>query len=104
MKEIEIVRWVEKNEKGESIEGDLMGAIEWFVNNVDPKLMPRGIELARMVNRIGKAFDDAEKTKKLILEEGDYSFLKKLIERDIPANWGFASGAFEQVNNFLNLQ
>jgi len=111
MRKIEIKKWKQKVPKQDE-EGKIVGTemVDWSVSNVlgilinnkKPEEMPRGIDKHRMFNRIVKAFDKAEETKFLELEEADYKFLKETIEKDIPASWGGDENINEAVEAFVN--
>jgi len=79
----------------------LLDALNVLIANKDPKEMPRGLDHFRTFNRLSKAFDKAEKTKVLELEETDYSFLKSSIEKDTPASWGMNTSISEAIEGFL---
>ena len=80
---------------------NLLIAFNVLIANKDPKDMPRGLDKFRTFGRLVKAFDKAEKTKVLELEEVDYSFLKEEIERNIPGTWGMNPNLMKAVEVFL---
>jgi len=89
---------VGSTEKDETI----LDVINVLIANKDPKEMPRGLDNFRTMNRISKAFEKAEKEGTLELEEVDYSFIKKDLEKNIPSMWGFNKGIMKAVEDFLN--
>lgn len=96
-------KWKEK--AGEKdIEVSLIEGLNALISAKDPKDMPRGLDKARMFNRLIKAFDEAKKSDELILEETDYSFLKKTIEEGIPAEWGRNDKMMSEVENFMSAE
>jgi len=110
MRKIKIENWKAKlpvrDDKGEIIdtrEGDenLLIAFNVLIANKDPKDMPRGLDKFRTFGRLVKAFDKADKTKILELEEVDYKFLKDEIERNIPSTWGMNQNLIKAVESFL---
>ena len=66
--------------------------------------MLRGLDKARMFNRLIKAFDKANETNELILEESDFSFLKKSIEDGVPAEWGRNPDMMGEIEVFLKAE
>lgn len=105
MKIIKIKEWKSKVSLKDGIkevdENTLM-ALTVLVNGKKPEDMPRGLDNFRLFNRLGKAFDEAEKTKVLKLEASDYIFLKNIVEKDIPSNWGRNPEIVEAIDEFLN--
>lgn len=67
-----------------------------------PEEMPKGIAQFRMFTRIGTAFENAEKSGELKLEETEYNLLKSSIEKDIPAAWGMNKNIILAIDSFLN--
>lgn len=111
MRRIKIENWKatvpEKDDSGnivgsKEVEENLLMAINLLIANKKPEEMPKGLEKFRLFNRLGKAFDKAERTKVLELEEGDYSFLKETIEKDIPSQWGLSENFSKAVEAFLD--
>src|SRR4030043_2122157 len=88
MKSIKVMKWVGKMPDGSDVEDSTISALSVLLNSKKPEELPRGIDKFRLFGRLSKAFDEAEKTDILNLEEGDYQFLKSIIEKDIPSIWG----------------
>ena len=110
MRKIKIETWKAKvpirDEKGQIIgtedqDENLLTAFNVLIANKKPEEMPRGLDKFRTFGRLVKAFDKAEKSKVLELEEVDYSFLKKEIESNIPSVWGMNQNLMEAVEAFL---
>ena len=113
MRRIKINSWksnVPKRDKegkivgAEEAEENLLMAINVLIANRKPEQMPRGIDKFRTMGRIAKAFDKAEKSKELVLEETDYKFLKDAIESDILASWGMNENLNKAFEDFLNAE
>jgi len=110
MKKIKIKSWksnvpIYKDGKivgSEEKDETLLDALNVLIANKKPEEMPRGLDKFRTFNRLAKAFDKAEKTKILELEETDYSFLKTSIESDTPATWGMNASISEAIEDFLS--
>jgi len=81
---------------------NLLIAFNMLIANKKPDEMPKGLDKFRTFGRLVKAFDEADKTKVLSLEEVDYSFLKKEIESNIPSIWGMNSNLMKAVESFLD--
>ena len=80
----------------------LLDALNVLLGNKRPEEMPRGLDHFRTFNRLSKAFDKAEKSKVLEVEEVDYKFLKETIEKDAPAVWGMNLSISEAIEEFLS--
>lgn len=102
MKKIKIEKWKGKDPEGNEVEEDLMIALNVLVNGKSPEEMPRGLDKFRIFNRITKAFDKASKSDMLELEDGDYKFLKDIVESDLPSRWGANPNIVKAIENFLN--
>lgn len=90
MRKIKIGRWkevVEIDGKKQENEANLLSALNWLLTNKNPATMPKGFDQFRLFHKINKAFEKADKSGTLILEEPEYKFLKGVIETDIPAIW-----------------
>lgn len=102
MRRIEIKTWKSRISEDKEIDENLLIALNLLLGNKKPEEMPRGIDKHRMFNRLSKAFEKAEKKGVLELEEADYTFLKLMVEKDIPAIWGMNQDLSEAVENFLD--
>ncbi len=85
----------------EEKEEDLLTALNVLIANKKPEDMPRGIDKTRIYGRIAKAFEKAEESKVLELEESDYTFLKEAVEKDTPASWGMNKNILNAIEIFL---
>jgi hypothetical protein len=110
MRKINIETWKAKVPVRDS-EGKIIGtedqdetlliAFNVLIANKDPKEMPKGLDKFRTFGRLVKAFDKADETKVLELEEVDYKFLKDEIQNNIPSSWGMNSNLLKAVEAFL---
>lgn len=82
-------------------EENILIALNLLIANKKPEELPKGLDKFRLFNRLTKAFTKAEKTKILKLEEVDYSFLKDMIEKDVPSVWGMNDNLFKALEAFL---
>lgn len=101
MRKIEVKTW-KAILKGEEIEEGSLMLFTSLLSSASPEEMPKGLDQFRLFNRISKAFEGAEKTKVLSLEEGDYSFMKAQIEKNIPAILGMNANITEAIDAFIN--
>lgn len=101
MRKIEVKTWKATLNGKEIDEGSLM-LFTSLLSGASPEEMPRGLDQFRLFNRISTAFGEAEKTKVLSLEEGDYSFMKAQIEKNIPAIFGMNANIAEAIDAFIN--
>ena len=112
MRKIKIETWkskVPKYENGEIVgtedkEETLLDAINVLIANKKPEEMPRGLDNFRTMGRLSKAFEKAEKSGFLELEEVDYKFIKDDLEKNIPSAWGFNQNIMNAVEEFLNAE
>jgi len=110
MRKIKIETWkskVPKYEDGEIVgtedkEETLLTAINVLIATKKPEDMPRGLDNFRTMGRLSKAFDEADNSGVLKLEEADYSFIKKDLEKNIPSSWGMNQNIMKAVEEFLN--
>jgi len=112
MRKIKIETWksnVPKIEDGKIIgyeekDEDLLTVLNVLLANKKPEEIPKGLDKFRLFGRLGKSFDKADKTKVLELEEADYSFLRKMIESDVPSVWGMNENIAKAIEDFLNTE
>ena len=100
-REIPLVKWMEKVE-GEDKPADTAKMIGLLVRNVDPAKIPRGIDKFRLTHRIFNALDESIKTDKIVLSEGDYQEVRRIIENDVPAIWAKNEDVVKAVEGVLN--
>jgi len=80
---------------------DLLTALNVLIANKKPEEMPRGLDKFRTFGRLSKAFEKADKSRVLELEEADYKFLKDEIESSIPSAWGMNANISKAIEEFL---
>ncbi len=94
---------MEKNpETKEDVEQSTLTLLDMMIRIKKPEDMPKGLDNFRIMNRLHKAFDKAEKTGELVLEETDYKFLNDTIVKDVPAFWGRMKEPSEAIEEFVN--
>lgn len=84
------------------VEESLLIALNVLLGNKRPEEIPRGLDQFRLFGRLAKAFDKAEETSLLELEEADYKFLKDMISKDVPSTWGMNKPLSIAIEAFLN--
>jgi len=112
MRKIKIEKWkshLPKYENGEIVgtvekEETLLDAINVLIANKKPEEMPKGLDNFRLMGRLSKAFEKADETGFLELEEVDYQFVKEDLEKNIPSTWGMNLNIMKAVENFLNVK
>lgn len=102
MRKIKINSWKAKIAEGKEANENLLIALNVLLGNKRPEEIPKGLDKFRLFNRLTKAFDKADKTKELVLEEMDYSFLKNMIEKDVPSIWGMNENLSKAIEDFLD--
>lgn len=83
---------------------DLLIALNVLIANKKPEDMPRGLDKFRTFSRLAKAFEKADNSRVLELEEVDYKFLKDSIESDVPSAWGLNSNLSKAIEGFLEVK
>jgi len=111
MRKIKIKTWKAKlpikDEKGnvvdsKEVDEDLLVALNNLIASKRPEELPRGIEKFKVFGKLATAFEEADKTGTLKLEEREYGFLHDIVEKDIPASWGFNPNISKAIDDFLN--
>ena len=111
MRKIKIETWKANipvtNEAGvvvdsKEMDESLLIALNNLIGSKKPEEMPRGIDKFRLFSKISKAFEKAEKTGVLEVEELEYKFLKDTIEKDVPAAWGMNENIMNAITSFLD--
>jgi len=101
MRKIEVKKWKVKDQEGKEVEETTLTALSVLVMMKKPEDMPRGFDKFRLFNKLTKAFDKAEKTGTLQLEELEYGFLKNLVDKDVPSIWGLNQNITEALELFM---
>jgi len=111
MRKIKIENWKAKmpefGEDGKTVIGskdvdeNLLVALNNLIGAKKPEDIPKGIEKFQIFGKLAEAFDKAQKTKALELEDREYKFLKDTIEKDIPSVWALNKNLNKAVNDFL---
>jgi hypothetical protein len=104
MRKMEIKSWEAHAPDGKKVQENILVVIGALIASKNPEDMPRGIDKFRIFMKITEAFDKAEKTKTLELEEREYEFLKSTIEKDVPSAWGMNKHLSEAINTFLEMK
>lgn len=102
MRRIPVTEWAVKMPDGTEGKESLLQVLSILVTNKKPEELPRGLDQFKLFNKLVKAFEKAEQTKVLELEETEYTFLKNTIDRDIPSVWGANKNIVESIDNFYN--
>jgi len=111
MRKIKIVKWKasmpEFGEDGKTVIGtkqvdeDLLVALNNLIGAKKPEDIPRGIEKFQIFGKLANAFDKAQKSEVLELEDREYNFLKQTIEKDVPSTWAFNKELGKAITDFL---
>jgi len=102
MRNIEVKKWKAQDNKGVEVEENTIQALGLILSLKKPEQMPKGIDNFRIFSRFSKAFEEAEKSKIIKLEEHDYNFMKKLIDSDVPSIWGLNKNIVKMIEDFMN--
>jgi len=113
MREIKIESWKANapnfDEEGKiigtkEVKENLLIALNNLVGSKKPEDLPRGIEKFRIFGKLSTAFEEADKTGILKLEEREYEFLKEIVVKDVPASWGLNPNIQKAINTFLEAE
>jgi hypothetical protein len=104
MRKMKIESWEAKLPDGKEVSENLIVAMGALINGKRPEDMPRGLEKFKIFSKLMEAFDKAEKTKILELEDREYEFLKSTLEKDVPAVWGLSKNLTNAINTFIELK
>ena len=102
MRKINVLEWPIKTAEGTETKENLLQVLSVLVTNQQPADLPKGYEAFKLFNKLTKAFEKAEQTKVLELEEDIYKFLKNTIDRDIPSAWGANRNIVAAIDSFYN--
>ena len=104
MREIKLFTWKEadRDNPGKEKEVNLIEVLKILIYNRDPQKMFTGIDKHRFFGRLGRAFEESEKTNILKLEEADYSQLKKIVEEDVKGDWGLSKDINKAIEDFMD--
>ncbi len=101
MRNINVLEWtvvdVEKKEHKE----DLLMLLSLLVTNAKPEELPRGFENFKLFTKLTRAFEKAQETKILVLEEDVYRFLKNTVEKNVPSIWGTNKNIVDALTLFM---
>ena len=102
MRKIKVDKWnVLKPDGSKGIEESTIVVLTMLINQIPSDKLPRGLDKFRLFGRLVNSFTNAEKTNIIWLEESDYSFLKKIIEKDIPGIWGMNPNILKTIDSFI---
>jgi hypothetical protein len=102
MRRIAVNKWKAKTPSGEELDDSILTVLNAVISSTSPSDMPRGIENFRLFKRMSNAFEKVEETGTLELEEADYSFLKRILEKGIPSTWSMNENINTAVETFLS--
>jgi hypothetical protein len=101
MRKILVEKWKVKTPEGLEIDESILSVLNALISSKKPEELPRGLDNFRLMKRLVTAFDKAEESGILELEEPEYKFLKSMMEKDIPSFWGTNENISKAVDNFL---
>jgi hypothetical protein len=104
MRKIAIIKWKAKLPDGTEVEESLLSILSVLISNKKPEEMPRGLDKFRLFNRLSKAFENAETSGTLELEETEYRFLRETVEKDIPSIWGSNKNISQAIDSFIEVK
>ena len=99
-----LMKYMGAVKSGKEVDDSILKILNLVVVLLDPQKIPRGLDNFRTFNRLSKAFEKAEKSGILELEETDYKFLKDTVVNNIPSTLGLNRNAHEAVEKFINVE
>lgn len=102
MREVKVRRWSVKDSEGKVRKESTIDVIEGLMRNTDPREAPKGWDQFRLYNKIKKAIDAADKTNVLKMEDDVYIFIKALVEKGVPAQWGLNDDIYGVIDDIMN--
>ncbi len=102
MKSMKVKKWKAIAVNGKEVEENIINVLTVIIQT-SIKDIGKGIDIFRFFNRISTAFNNAEKTGILEIEDGDYIRLSEIIRKNIPANLAFSKDIYSSVEEFLKL-
>ena len=104
MKKMNVVKWkvMDMNGKDNGVEQSIINVITIALSKASNS-MGSGIEQFRFIHRVSEAFDRAEKTGILEIEDTDYAKITDLMKNNMPAGFGFSKDIYSAVENFLKM-
>jgi len=86
----------------QELDENLLIALNVLIGSKQPQDVPKGIEKFRIFGKIAQAFDKADQTGILELEDREYIFLKETVEKDVPSSWAMNKNLSKAINDFLD--
>lgn len=109
MKKIENKTWkvrITVNKDGKLAEEErtesLLVALTTLMNIADKDDIPKGFDQFRTFGRLAKAFDKAEKSGFLEIEDADYVVLKEIVKKKVPAQWAMNKNINDAITIFMD--
>jgi hypothetical protein len=101
MRNIKVNVWTSKLPDGSEDQESLLSALNMLVG-LQTQEISKGMTGFMSFKRIGDAFEQAEISGMLYLEEAEYDILKNLVEKEIPSQWGLNKDLANAFITFLN--
>jgi len=101
MRSIKVSEWISLDKDKKEVTEDLLMLLSVLVTNTAPEDMPRGYLQFQLFTKLTRAFEKAQETKILLLEEDTYKFLKNTVEKDIISIWGTNKNIVEAITLFM---
>ena len=102
MREVKVKKWTIKDLEGKEKGESTIDVIEGLLRSADPREAPKGWDQFRLYNKVKKAIDKADKTGILSREDDVYVFIKALVEKGIPAQWGLNDNIYGVIDNIMD--
>jgi hypothetical protein len=102
MRKIIVESWDELSPSGEANKVNTLKMIEILFSYVPDKDMPKGFRAFSLFSKIGDAMIKAESSSIIELEEEEYSMLRGMFEKYVPAAWAMNKHIAQAVNNFID--
>ena len=104
MRSIKVSEWISLDKDKKEVTEDLLMLLSVLVTNTAPDDMPRGYLQFQLFTKLTRAFEKAQETRVLILEDDVYKFLRNNIEKNIPSFWGTNKNIVNAIEMFMNVK
>ena len=97
MKRIKILKWKEKNPKGELVEVGTINLINSLLNIGLAKQQLIGVENMQKLQRINQSIIDAQGKDEIVFDDADLELIKGFLDY-APATWGLSKDVMKAID------
>ena len=104
MREVKVKEWTVKGQDGKEKKESTIDVIEGLLRTADPQAMPKGFDQFRLYHKVKESIDGADKTGVLSMEDDVYIFMKALVEKGVPAQWGLNDDIYGVIDDIMTAE